>query len=153
MAKRRIILSVKERALIASTFKKLRDSPSEIAKELGVISEQVSRDIYHDPESLIKQGLLEKSSGKLILTEKGRNEPLIKVLLETRTIGKHFLTFSFLTSVVFAFGFGSGMISLDLSRLTDQEFVAVLSGLILFSLIGGLYLYHYPKILLKSVKE
>jgi hypothetical protein len=45
------------------------------------------------------------------------------------------------------------MISLDLSRLTDQEFVAVLSCLILFSLIGGLYLYHYPKILLKSLKE
>lgn len=70
MAKRRIILSIKERALIASTFKTLRDSPSEIAKELGLTSEQVSRDIYHHPDSLINQGLLEKSADKLIFNRK-----------------------------------------------------------------------------------
>lgn len=151
MPKRRVIMTAKERALIALTIKTLEDSPAEIGKEIGAPSEQVSRDVYKD---LINEELVEKrEDGKLTLTKKGQSEPLVGIMLEMRDIGKKLMLLGALLAITVLIGITKSIIKINLSNIVDQEYVVTTTGFIFVMFFIGAYLYDTPRRLLSRVKK
>lgn len=111
MPKGRTVLTAKQQILIALTYMKLSDRTSEIEKVLGFKSSQINRDL-NESGGLLDEGLVEKDpKGFLVLTEKGKSDPIVRMSLITRFIGRLILFLGTFMIAHLAIGLLLGLIS------------------------------------------
>ncbi|MEN3026033.1 MAG: hypothetical protein ABC611_08125 [Candidatus Methanosuratincola petrocarbonis] len=136
-------MTAKQQILVALTYRKLPDSPSEISDILGFKSQQIHRDL----NDLIDEGLVEKDGkGSLRLTKKAREEPLVALFIDNRRIGAVLLLGGIITSIILLFGIIYG-VSTNLYLIYSQFTIIALLITI------GAYLCYSPKLLSGTVPD